>query len=376
MSRYIQITKSVIVMTAIGLSFFDISPSVEFIISLFAIFVLAEQLKQATEAISHKLGENVGGLLMAFMGNLPEIMISMLALSKGMVKVVQASISGAIIGNLLLGLGLAIVAGGMKSKILTFNRHIARVQSAMVLLASCGLVIPAVFHISNPVEVERMSLEIAFLLMSIYILSLVFTFVTHENLFAPGHVKPIDIDEENHAQLLKSVTSPMIAPILHKNEATEAVVPMWRIVCSLAISAVLLGFVSEVLTDALIPMSQQFGLTDVFMGVILLSTAGNVGEYLNAISFARSGKIDLTIQATMGSATQVSLFVAPVLVFTSYFMKQPLILNFSLYEVAAVLMAASVTRTFTYDGETHWLEGSMLTGVYIMLGLGFYHLAI
>lgn len=365
--------KAILVICSAGLTFIELAPIVEFSLSLIAIFILADSLKGSTEEISEKLGDNVGGLLLAFMGNLPEILISMMALNKGLTSVVKASISGAIIGNLLFGLGLAIVAGGLHSSLLTFNRRVARVQSSMVILASCGLLIPALFHISNEREVETLSLQISFVLITMYVLSLVFTLITHEKLFS---ISTNDLnrnqpnDEDKTDSSLKSIESESTPqnPKLHHN------VPIWKSVVKLAIAAVLLGLVSEVVTDALGPISKEFGFTDVFMGVILLSLAGNVGEYLNAISFARAGKIDLTIQATMGSATQVSLLVAPVLVFGSHYMQKPMNLNFTLYEVCAVLMAASVTRTFTYDGESHWLEGSLLIGIYIILGLGFFHL--
>jgi Ca2+:H+ antiporter len=137
----------------------------------------------------------------------------------------------------------------------------------------------------------------------------------------------------------------------------------------------MLGFISEVLTDSLIPMSSQFGFSEIFTGVILLALGGNIGEYWNAILFARSGKMDLAIESTMGSTTQIALLVSPLLVFYSYIRQVPLNLNFSIYEVAGVVVAACVTRTFTYDGESHWLEGTMMVGVYIILGLGFFHIS-
>ncbi|MFM1800782.1 MAG: putative cation exchanger YfkE [Planctomycetota bacterium] len=368
--------KTGIILFAILLTQFDFIPMINFIISLIAIFILADQLKLATESLSKRLGDNVGGLLMAFMGNLPEILISLMALSKGLINVVKASISGAIIGNLLFGLGLAIIYGGARAQILTFNRHVVRVQSAMVIMASCGLLIPALFHISNEVEVEHLSLEISLVLITIYCLSLLFTFVTHEKLLSIKKTAGSEVVPENVEEASFSVISTLLSPLARELERKDIPVKLWSSVIKLSLSAIALGIVSEVLTDALIPISKQFGLTDVFMGVILLSLAGNIGEYLNAISFAGRGKLDLTMQATMGSATQIALLVAPVLVFSSHFMSKPMNLNFSLYEVAAVLMAATVVRSFTYDGETHWLEGCMLIGVYLMLGLGFYHLSV
>lgn len=355
----------------------ELHPTMEFVITLVGVFVLADKLKLATEELSEKLGENFGGLLLAFTGNLPEIMISLFALKKGLVNVVKASISGAIIGNLLFGLGLAIFAGGLKSKILLFNRRPARVQSSMVLLACCGLLIPALFHFSNEQEVEQLSLQISFILLIMYVFGLVFTFYTHKNAPYPPE------NEENavadmgglEARINEELPSNITRPVTHLPEKIHHHKSIWNPVLRLIIFGALLAYVSEILTDSLEPIAKKFGLSDVFMGVIVLSLAGNIGEYLNAISFARRGKFDLTIQATMGSATQVSLLVAPLLVFSSYFLGKPMNLNFTLYEVAAVLIAATVTRTFTYDGESHWFEGSMLVGIYFILGFGFYHLS-
>jgi Ca2+:H+ antiporter len=369
--------KFIILLLSAMLGELELHPSIEFLVTLFGVFVLADKLKLATEELSERLGENFGGLLLAFTGNLPEIMISLFALRKGMVNVVKASISGAIVGNLLFGLGLAIMAGGLTRPILYFKRRPARVQSSMVLLACCGLLIPALFHFSNENEVEQLSLQISVILITMYVFGLIFTFFTHSNL-PPIHADDYESDNEMgavEAIPADEIPSTITRPVSHSPEKIQHHKSIWNPVLRLIFFGALLAYVSEILTSSIDPISKNFGLSDVFMGVIVLSLAGNIGEYLNAISFARRGKIDLTIQATMGSATQVSLLVAPVLVFSSYFMSKPMNLNFTLYEVAAVLIAATVTRTFTYDGESHWFEGSMLVGIYLILGLGFYHLS-
>lgn len=363
-----------LISATVALSQYEIAPALEFIISLFGIFLIAEHLKTATEDLSHHLGEQVGGVLLGLMGNLPEIVVSMLALSKGLTTVVKASVSGSIIGNLLFGLGCAIVAGSLKSPMVTFNRRAARVNSSLVILATCGLLIPAIFHLSNQNEVKSISIEISMLLLLLYILSLVFSLFTHKGFYSAIET---DIDE-----IPNTIKSPLASQhfSLTKDqpsiESAQPKPPIRSALSRLLINAVLIAIVSEVLTDALEPLSNQFGFSDIFTGVILLSLGGNIGEYLNAVSFARRGKMDLAIQATMGSATQVALLVAPVLVLFSLAIGDQMDLNFTTYEVASVLMAVSVTRSFTYDGESHWFEGVMIVSVYIILGLGFFHLDV
>jgi len=243
----------------------------------------------------------------------------MLALSKGLTNVVKASLSGSIIGNLLFGLGCAILAASLKSDVVFFNKRAARINSSLVMLATCGLIIPAIFNLTTQKAVESISVEISALLLLLYLLSLFFSLVTHK-----GFYKSVKED---------SMEALMDGGQTHPSETEVEERPKVSIlsaVSRLAFFAILIALVSEVLTDALTPMSAQFGFSDIFTGVILLSLGGN-GE-----------KMDL---------------------------------NFTSYEVVSILMAVSVTRAFTYDGESHWLEGYMILSVYFILGLGFYHLS-
>jgi Ca2+:H+ antiporter len=364
MMHLIYLIRWALIGLTLSLSQFEIAPSLEFLISLIGIFLIAEQLKIATEDLSTHLGEQAGGILLGLMGNLPEIVVSMLALSKGLTNVVKASLSGSIIGNLLFGLGCAILAASLKSEVVFFNKRAARINSSLVMLATCGLIIPAIFNLTTQKAVESISVEISALLLLLYLLSLIFSLVTHK-----GFYKSVKED---------SMEALMDGGQIHPSETEVEERPKVSILSSvsrLAFFAILIAIVSEVLTDALTPMSAQFGFSDIFTGVILLSLGGNIGEYLNAISFAKKGKMDLAIQATMGSATQVALLVAPVLVLFSVMIGEKMDLNFTSYEVVSILMAVSVTRAFTYDGESHWLEGYMILSVYFILGLGFYHLS-
>ena len=360
----------------ITMSQFEMAPLIEFFMSLVGIFIIAERLKIAAEDLSEHLGQHFGGMLLGFMGNLPEIIVSMLALSKGMITVVKASLSGSMIGNLLFGLGAAMVAGGLKYKVLTFNRRMARIHSSLVVLATCGLLIPAIFHISSQNVVESISFEISIILILLYVMSLIFTIYSAQDFVHTPHTDPNHPAEEvdtEFALQLKAMHGSTASP---EAIATRPQASIKSAVGRLFLYAVLIALVSEVLTDALIPVSAQFGFSDIFTGVILLSLGGNIGEYLNAISFARSGKMDMAVQATLGSATQVALLVSPVLVIFSILIGDKMDLNFTTYEVASVLMAVMVTRSFTYDGESNWFEGVMMLAVYMILGLGFYHLSV
>ncbi|RLT07905.1 MAG: calcium/proton exchanger [Planctomycetota bacterium] len=375
----VHLIRWAVILFTVSLNQYQLGPSIEFLIALVGIFVVADRLKVAAEELSEKLGENIGGLALAFMGNMPEILISISALNKGMSDIVQASISGAIIGNLLLGLGCAIIAGGLKTSILKFNKRISRVHSSMVILACCGLLIPAVFHISSPVEVEHLSLQISLVLLALYIFGLIFTFYTHKHL---SHSKNYGVESEAAVDQVwdssreGEIMTTVVSKVPHEPATVHHQSSVGNCLLRLAIYSMMIGLISEVLTESLLPMSKQFGFSSLFTGVILLALGGNIGEYWNAMLFARNGKIDLAIESTMGSSVQMALLVSPLLVFYSYLMNEPLNLNFSIYEVAGIVIAASVTRTFTYDGESHWLEGTMMAGIYIILGLGFFHIAM
>jgi len=380
MITLLHLIRWLLISLTITLSQFELAPLVEFFMSLIGIFLIAERLKIATEDLSEHLGQHLGGMLLGFMGNLPEIIVCMLALSKGMTTVVKASLSGSMIGNLLFGLGAAMIAGGLKYKVITFNRRMARIHSSLVVLATCGLLIPAIFHVSSQNVVESISLEISVILILLYILSLVFTIYSArdqaflQQTHSTDTANVIDAEDDDNEMALELL-------LMHQKPGTGTVELRQKASIGSALGrlffyAVLIALVSEVLTDALIPVSNQFGFSDIFTGVILLSLGGNIGEYLNAISFARSGKMDLAVQATLGSATQVALLVSPVLVVFSIIIGDKMDLNFTSYEVASVLMAVMVTRSFTYDGESNWFEGVMMLAVYLILGLGFYHLSV
>ena len=274
---------------------------------------------------------------------------------------VKSSLTGSIIGNLLLGLGLSMVAGGIKVKRQKFDTNAARINGALLVLASFGLIIPAIYR-KIPQEggetARHLSFEIAVILFLVYLSSLVFTLATNKAVVGKAGVEA----EKKEA----GVVPP-----------EQEVKPRWTPSQALGILAAVtigLAIMSEVLTGALDPAAKSMGLTPLFAGVFLLASVGNAAELINAVRFARKDKMDLAIGITVGASIQVALVVAPVLVFAGYFLGQDMNLLFTQYEMWAVVLAVFITRTLIYDGESTWLEGLMLIAIYLMLGIGFFHL--
>ena len=343
----------------IGLNWFGANPILVFATSALAIVPLAGLMGDATEALAKYLGPTIGGLLNATLGNAPEIIISGFALHAGLVSMVKSSLTGSIIGNLLFGLGLAFFAGGIKHR---RNQHFdpqaARMTSALLTLASFGLIIPAATRFSAAAS-RTISLEVAVLLFLVYLANLVAIFVTR---------KPVIGKEGVKANLKEKEERP--------DEAEEQSEPGWskgKALGILAAVTIALAIMSEILTGALEPASESMHLTPRFAGVFLLALVGNAAELFNAIRFARKDQMDLCIGITAGASTQVGLLVAPVLVFLGVLMGQNMDLIFSPLELIAIVMAVYLTRNLIYDGESSWLEGLILVAVYVMFGIGFFH---
>lgn len=332
---------------ALGLDWYGADPVIVFLTSALAIVPLTALIGKATESLAVRLGETLGGLLNATMGNVPEMIIGVFALRKGLQTVVKASLTGSILGNVLLILGLSLVAGGVRYNTQRYNAQLAGVNSKLLLLAAIGLMVPALFHFTSGEE-SRISLEIATILFVAYVASLAFTLITHRQVFVS-----------------KQPEGPM--------ETGRDVWGVGRASAALAVTAVALAVMSEALTGAVEPTAGRLGLTPTFAGVFLLATVGNISGLLNAVQFARRDRMDLTLSVTVGAGTQVALLVAPVLVFSSRLLGRPMDLLFSRFEIVSIAIAVVVGRTITVDGESNWLEGVLLVLVYTMLGVGFYY---
>ena len=346
---------------AIALEWIHAGPILVFAASAAAIIPLAGLMGDATEALAEYLGPTLGGLLNATLGNAPEIIISLFALNRGLIRMVKSSLTGSIIGNLLFGLGVSMFAGGLRVKCQTFDSNVARMNGALLILASFGLVIPA-FYVLGPLRGNgtgrQISMEIALILFIVYVASLIYTLVTNRPVVGKSGVKAdkkeagTEREEDEH-----EVT-------WSRNQALGVLTAV----------TIGLGIMSEVLTGAVEPAAEKLGLTQLFAGVFLLALVGNAAELLNAVRYARRDKMDLAIGVTVGASTQVALLVAPILVFAGYFLGKDMNLLFTGYEVWAVMMAVFITRTLIYDGNSTWLEGLMLIAIYFMLGVGFFHL--
>jgi len=294
-------------------------------------------------------------LLNATFGNAAELIIAGIALSKGLINVVKASITGSIIGNVLLVLGLSILFGGTKFKEQRFNRTAARTSVISLSLAAIGLIIPTVFHLtadrspggwSSLVE-QKLSLAIAVVLFLTYFCMLGFSLWTHKHFFQGA-----------------------------RRDAEESV-GQWSRGKSLAIlliATALVAVLSEFLVGTIENVRDSVGLTEVFVGVIVVAIVGNAAEHSSAILMAMKDKMDLTVGIAIGSSLQIALFVAPVLIFLSYLFGRPMDLEFTMPEVVAVVASVYILFQISGDGETNWIEGIQLLSVYVILGILFFYL--
>jgi len=321
-----------------------------FLASAIAIVPLAGWLGTATEQLAHRTGEGIGGLLNATLGNAAELIIAGIALHRGLFEVVKASLTGSIIGNILLVLGGSALAGGLKYKVQEFNPVAARSQGTMLTLSAASLVGPAAFHyLTGPsgrfIEHE-LSLAISIVLLVTYGLGLWFSLGTHRQFFAGP-----------------------------PQEEAEHAWPLKRALLVLAGSTALIAWMSEILVGTVEPAAEKFGMSRIFVGVIVVAIVGNAAEHSTALIVAVKNRMDLTLGIAIGSSVQVALFVAPVLVFLSYLIApRPMDLVFSAPEVVAVVLAVAITWQISADGQSNWLEGAQLLALYLILALMFYFL--
>ena len=324
-----------------------------FACSAVAIIPLAGLMGEATEQLADRLGPGVGGLLNATFGNAAELIIGLFALFKGYDEVVKASLTGSILGNVLLVLGASLLAGGIKHNTQFFNRTAAGVGATMLMLAAFGLLVPAIFHELPEVSARDLALEhelsvgVATILILTYMAHLVFSLITHKRLFNPEREK-----------LASQETR-------WSGRAAAAV---------LVVATVLVALMSEMLVGTVEHASHFLGMNQVFVGVVVVAIVGNAAEHSTAVLVALKNQMDLAVGIALGSALQIALFVAPVLVFASYLRPTPLDLRFTSLEVLAVILGVLIARMVAEDGESNWLEGLMLLSVYAILSLAFFFL--
>jgi Ca2+:H+ antiporter len=348
---------------AIALRLIDAGAGLIFFSAALGVIPTAALMGRATEEVAARSGPGIGGLLNVTFGNAPELIIALFALEKGLQEVVKASIIGSILGNILLVMGAAMLAGGLVGgrKVQRFDRTAAGVQSLMLILAVAALVMPAIFELVEgqglpPIDqervnfdstVEHLSLAVAIVLILTYAAGLLFSLKTHRELFNPR-----DDDEEDDT---------------------------WgwsvrRSVIALAIAGVAVGVMSEILVGSIEAASHSVGLSQFFIGVIVVAIVGNAAEHWVAVLVAIKDKMDLSVNIAIGSSGQVALFVAPVLVLLSFVIGPgPMPLVFNGFEIAALFLAVLVAYQVTNEGESTWFEGVQLLALYVILGLTFYY---
>jgi Ca2+:H+ antiporter len=320
-----------------------------FALSALAILPLSVLLGRATEELSARTGPTIGGLLNATLGNLAELIIAAFALRAGLIDLVKASITGSILGNLLLVLGAAQLVGGLRYQTQVFNRQLATVNVPLLAIAATGLVLPALFHAAHPdpagAATVQMSEFVAVFLVLAYALSLVYSIWTHRG------VVGIAADGQGAAPATWSTRQGLL--VLLGSGAAIAVM-------------------SEMLVGATEKATQAMGLSQFFVGIILIPIIGNAAEHSSAVLMAYKNRMDLVVNIALGSSVQVALLVAPLLVFLGLVIGQPMDLAFTTFEVAAVVLAVWIASSIVFDGESNWLEGAYLLVVYGMLAVAFY----
>jgi Ca2+:H+ antiporter len=320
--------------------------------SALAMVPLAGLIGESTEALAFHTGPRIGGLLNATLGNAAELIISVVAIREGLLELVKASITGSILGNLLFVLGMSMFLGGLRHRGQTFDRHKAASDSILLVLAVTALAIPSFFSqasagIHNPTAIEALSLGVAGLMLLLYILGLVYSFRTHAS----------------------PLSRPSADPAVHAKG--------WGIQTALALlvpTTIGVVWMSEILVGQVEPVVASLGVSEFFLGVILVPLVGNIAEHLVAVSVALKNQMTLSVEIAVGSSLQVALFVVPFLVFVSLAMGHPLSLVFNSFEVIALIGGVLITAFVASDGESNWLEGAELVALYLMTALAFFFL--
>jgi len=328
------------------------SPLAVFILACVAIIPMAAYIGEATESLAHFTGPRVGGLLNATLGNAAELIITITAIRAGLLELVKASITGSILGNLLLVMGFAFIVGGVKHGRQIFDRRNAGRNAVLLVLAVLAMLIPSLFSHSigpeNSPKVEALSLGVAAVMIILYALGL------------------LDAGRSGDT------------PVTHE-PAPRSVLPHWSPATSIFILVLATGgivWLSEVLVGVVEPVVASLGVSEFFLGIILIPIIGNAAEHLVAVQFAGQNKMALSVEISVSSSLQVALLVAPLLVFLSLVLGHPLTLVFNTFELLALIAGVIIAVLVSADGESSWLEGAALVGIYLILGLAFFLLPV
>lgn len=331
-------------------AFLNWSEMMMFFLCCASIIGLSGYIGRATESLAIVSGPRVGGLLNATFGNAVELIISIFTLKAGMVGIVLASLTGSVLGNLLLVLGLSFFAGGIKFKRQKFSVHSARYNSGLLIFAVIvAFVIPEVFSMSmTSGKILGLSIGIAIILIALYLAGLFFKLVTHRGVFSSTDEPEMETEKE---------------------------LPEWtkrKSVLILLLATIVVAFVSEQLVHTFEMLGAKFGWSELFIGVIIVAIVGNAAEHVSAITMAVKNKMEVSVEIAVGSTLQVAMFVAPILVLVSLFMPQSMALVFTWPELVAMVTAVLLVINVSNDGESNWFEGLTLFAAYLIMGIGFY----
>jgi Ca2+:H+ antiporter len=337
----------VFVPVTIALYYLNARPLITFISAAISISGLSHVIVESTSIIAQRASNTVSALINATFGNAIEFMIAIFSLRQGLVELVKASIIGSIMVNVLLLIGLSMLIGGLKYKEQKFNKDSAGVSSTMLIIVVVGLVLPSMFQLVQGRSVPAMSISVSIVLGIVYILSLIYTLVTHKHLFI--------VEREVSAK-----------PQSHKWPLTTAV-------CALLLSIGLASYVSYLLVQTINPVISSLRLTEQFVGLVIVAILTNIPEHISAIIFSRKNNMTLSLEIGMSSALQIALFVVPILVILSKALTgMTLDLVFGPFSLAALVVTAMIANYISSDGICHWLEGAQLTAVYILIAIAFY----
>lgn len=358
---------------SIAAHFLEWGDLVVFVTAAIAIIPLAGWMGNATEEIAVVAGPTLGGLLNATFGNATELIIALIALNAGLVNVVKASITGSIIGNLLLVMGLSMLLGGLRFKEQEFQPLVARVNASSMNLAVIAILVPtAVDATSSGIDellLQKLSIAVSIVLIVVYVLTLLFSMKTHAYLYDVGMVEYGDDDGD----ISPDPTDVQGIPAAMVEAPAEEHQPNLFLWMGVLLAATLfVAAESELLVETLETATAQLGLSELFTGVILLPVIGNAAEHATAVTVAIKNKMDLSVTVAVGSSLQIALFVGPILVIAGWIMGQPMDLNFNTFELVAVSVSVLIANSISSDGRSNWLEGTLLLATYAVLGLAFF----
>ncbi|KAF9144735.1 hypothetical protein BGX30_011622 [Mortierella sp. GBA39] len=325
------------------------APVTVFVLNFIAIIPLAKLLGYATEEIAMRLGDNLGALLNASFGNAVELILSIVALKEGKIDVVQASVLGSVLSNLLLVLGLCFICGGYKFQTQKFNQTAAQTSSSLLSLACLSLLIPAAFvatakEIDHTNHIQSLSYGTSIVLLVVYILYLFFQLKTHAHFYAT----------ENE-------------------EEEEPVLPIWMSIALLFVVTLVVALCAEFLVDSIEGLSESWNISPTFIGLILLPIVGNAAEHVTAVTVAMKNKMDLAIGVAIGSSMQIALFVTPLMVIIGWFIGQPMTLFFNTFETCIMFVSVLIVNYLIQDGESNWLEGVQLLSTYVIIAIAVFY---